>query len=281
MSELHPGTRICVEQVLTESVANISDYLAVQTGLPKARIKIALTCGALQIKKRQGKFQRLRRATANLPAGTSVKFHYDVNLISIKPAQPRLVADFKAYSAWFKPPGLMAQGNDWGDHCSMLRQVEIHFNNQRKVFLVHRLDRDACGLMLVAHDKSAAGKLGALFAGREIQKQYLVRVAGVIEPSGVVIDTPLDGKNARTQIQVIENTEHSCLLTVSIDTGRKHQIRRHLSQIGHSVIGDALYGVKNPKGLHLAATNLMFHCPVQGRSVSLQIAPDCIATYWK
>lgn len=265
----------------TGAVSNASDFLAKHTGLPKGRIKLAMGCGAVQLRKPRSKWQRLRRATASLPAGSILKINYDPALLAVKPPEPLLVADCKRYSVWFKPPQVLSQGNEWGDHCSLLRLVELHFSNKRQVFLVHRLDRDACGLMVVAHDKKAAALMSDLFSGRSIQKQYRVRVEGVLEEDTLRIDAPLDRKSAVTVCRCLERDEISTLLDVNIETGRKHQIRRHLSEMGHPVRGDALYGVRHSHGLHLAATKLELQCPVQGRAVCFEADADRIAFYWQ
>ena len=266
---------------LKEAVGNICEWLSGQTGLPKGRIKVAMANGALLVKKPGAKWQRLRRATASLPSGSSIKLSYDPVLLAIKPEPPELISDCSNYSVWFKSPGLLSQGNEWGDHCSVLRLVEQSFANNRHVFLIHRLDRDACGLIVVAHDKKSAGLLSNLFSGRDINKSYLVRVEGQLPQSITRIDTPLDGKAAVSTVEIISVDQDSSLLAVSIETGRKHQIRRHLSQIGHPVRGDALYGVKNPGGLHLAATKLDFMCPVRGQQVIFELSSSRIGRYWQ
>lgn len=269
-----------VEETLAQDIPVVADYLSLKTTLSKGRIKHALNCGALRVKKRKGGWQRLRRATAPLAAGSMVSFHYDENLLSIKPLPAELLEDVGEYSIWFKPPGLLSQGTEWGDHCSLLRQVELHFQHKRQVFVVHRLDRDACGLMLVAHTGTLADKLSQLFASRSLEKQYRVRVSGILEADNLKIDSALDGKPAVTHVRVVSRDADSTLLDVSIETGRKHQIRRHLSAIGHPVKGDPLYGERDADGLHLAAVRLRFQCPIRGRQAEPFIAMEKIQIYW-
>lgn len=269
-----------IEETATADIPNITEFLAARTGLSKGRIKHALNCGALRVKKRKGGLQRVRRATAPVPADSVISFHYDDVLLSIKPATAELLEDLKEYSIWFKPPGLLSQGTEWGDHCSLLRQVELHFGMKRQVFLVHRLDRDACGLMLVAHSGAMADKLSQLFSSRAMEKHYRVRVQGQMLQDTVTIDTELDGKSAVTHTKVVETSAQSTLLDVQIETGRKHQIRRHLSSIGHPVVGDPLYGEKNANGMHLSAVRLYFLCPVRGRNVDVIVEPEKIRKYW-
>ena len=280
------AVRIQLERTLKQDETNICDYLAAESGLPKSRIKHAMNCGALQVRSGKGKVQRLRRSSKGLPSGSRIWLYYDAGLLSLTPPQPILLEDFKSYSIWFKPPGLLSQGSQWGDHYSLLRQVELHFQHRRKVFLVHRLDQDACGLMLVAHRKQQSADLSRMFTERGIEKFYRVRVEGAMQCESGVIDSPIEGKSALTRYRVLAHTRdqnqenESTLLEVKIETGRKHQIRRHFSQLGHAVVGDALYGVKNSCGLHLAATKLVYKCPEQGRIVCVELDRAHIDRYW-
>ena len=272
--------RMVVEESATSDIPNISEFLAQKTGLSKGRVKHALNCGALRVKKRKGGYQRVRRATASVPAGAMISFHYDDAVLTTKPPEPELVEDVREYSVWFKPPGLLTQGTEWGDHCSLLRQVELHFQNKRQVFPIHRLDRDACGLVVVAHTGYVADKLSRLFSSREVEKVYQVRVAGEMAAEEGMVEQPLDGKDAVTLYRKLESGHGSSLLSVRIETGRKHQIRRHLSAIGHPVLGDTLYGESAKDGLHLCAVSLSFTCPVSGRPVNFSLQPERIRTYW-
>lgn len=281
MAEISSDSILKKSYQLSESIQNACDWLSQETGLPKGRIKLAMANGSVQVKKPNSKWQRLRRATASLPMGTDIRFFYNPHLLAIKPVMPELVDDRRRYSVWFKPPGVMSQGNEWGDHCSILRLVELHFKNQRKVFPVHRLDQEACGLILIAHDKKTAAQLGELFSGRDIEKHYRVRVEGKWNLDVKRIEIPLDDKLAITNVSVIDENDDSTLLSVNIETGRKHQIRRHLSQMGHAVRGDAQYGVKNSQILHLAATKLSYQCPVQGRLTTYELSSDQIDPYWQ
>jgi tRNA pseudouridine32 synthase/23S rRNA pseudouridine746 synthase len=250
-------------------------FLAGQSGLSKSKVKDAMAKGAVWLSKKGGKRRRLRRATAALGPGDILEFYYDEGLLSIKPPAAPCLDDQKRYSVWFKPAGLMAQGTDYGDHCSLLRQVEIHFHPHRPVFLVHRLDREAAGVMLIAHDSQAAARLSALFRDNRINKRYRVRVRGDIEEKTGEIHLPLDGKEALTRYSVVgyDAAADAATLDVSIETGRLHQIRRHFAMIGHAVLGDPRYGTgnKNSEGMRLAAVGLRFRCPFSGRDMDYSV----------
>ena len=243
------------------------EFLAKITALSKRRIKDAMGKGAVWLKRKKRKQQRIRRATKSLRPGDSVSIYYDEALLSKKPALSELISDQGRYSVWVKQAGLMTQGTKYGDHCSLLRQVELHFKTKRNVYLIHRLDREAAGLVLIAHDKTAAGRLSRLFQTRQIIKRYTARVLGNLaeRPAVNTIDSRLDGKPAETEFSArgYDPASRTTRVNIVIRTGRNHQIRRHFEMIGHPVMGDPRYGKnnKNKEGMQLAATALEFRCP--------------------
>ena len=251
-----------------------ADFLAQASGLAKARVKNAMVKGAVLLKR--GKTcKRLRRATFALQPGDILKLAYDGEILAREAPNATCLQDLKDYSVWIKPAGQLSQGNDFGDHCALLRQAELFFKSTRPVFLVHRLDREAAGLMLVAHTRKAAAVLSALFRDGRISKVYQADVLGCpTEPQGSIA-AELDGKSARTDYRVLatNSEQHSATLELIIHTGRRHQIRRHLALIGHPVLGDPRYGTgnKNTAGLQLTAVALSFVCPLRKRAVAFAV----------
>lgn len=250
------------------------DLIARKTGLSKAKVKEAMIKGAVWIRRPGKGTVRLRRATAEICREDRIEVYYDAEILRRDSPPAECVADEGRYTVWHKPPGLLSEGTRYGDHCALLRRVEIRFRPPRRVFLVHRLDREASGLMLIAHDREAAAKLSALFRNHLVDKEYRVEVKGSPVPAGCegTIDTPLDGKPAVTEYTVIShNTQNgTATLRVRTKTGRLHQIRRHFAAAGHPVIGDPAYGMdnKNPQGLRLSAVSLEFVCPFTGEKRS-------------
>jgi 23S rRNA pseudouridine1911/1915/1917 synthase len=126
--------------------------------------------------------------------------------------------------------------------------------------IVHRLDKDASGVMVVAKNSVAQANLINQFKSRTVVKAYLVLVKGHLIPDEGVIEAPIgrdprnrkrmavvaEGKEARTQYSVIKYIGDHTLVEVRPETGRTHQIRVHLSAIGYPVVGDSAYGVKSP-----------------------------------
>ena len=255
--------------VTPDDPSTACEFLAECTALSKRRIKDAMGKGAVWLKRKKGKKQRIRRATKILRPGDILSIYYDETLLGKHPPVPELISDQGRYSVWSKPVGMMTQGTKYGDHCSLLRQVEVYFKAKRKVYPIHRLDREAAGLILIAHDKKAAGRLSHLFQSRQIIKRYTARVLGDLsdKPPASRIDSNLDGKPATTEFTVsgYDAATDTSRVDIVIRTGRKHQIRRHFEMIGHPVMGDPRYGRnnKNKAGMQLAATALEFGCPFQ------------------
>lgn len=255
----------------------ISDFLAAETGLSKSKVKDAMNKGAVWIRKGRGSLKKVRKATASLSAGDHIEFYYDEHLLSLKPPEAKCLSDQGHYSVWYKPAGLMAQGTMYGDHCSLMRQAELFFQSKRPVFLVHRLDREASGIMLLAHSKDAAAKLSELFRSNRIIKQYRIEVLGNLVDKGKkgTIELPLDGKTALTEYEVESYSpeRNTSTVNVIIKTGRLHQIRRHFDMIGFPVMGDPKYGKgnKNIEGMKLTAVSLKFFCPFKKQEVEFAV----------
>ena len=217
--------------------------------------------------------------------GDELHLYYDEEILSERPAEPTLVADEGEYSVWNKPYGLRSQGSRWGDHCTVVRWAERHLKPERPALTVHRLDRAANGLILVAHSKRTAAALSGLFRSRKVEKRYRVLVHGRFDKDEVPlrVDRPIDGKNAVSEVSLVEASDDGMrsLLEVRIETGRKHQVRRHLADLGHPVVGDRLYGSGEEDGvdLQLTAFRLAFTCPVSGDRVEYRIEPGHCALH--
>ncbi len=123
----------------------------------------------------------------------------------------------------------------------------MYYGNQNEFepFLVHRLDRNTSGVLLVAKKREFSRYLSELISGRNIKKEYICLVVGKIVEK-MVINSPIDEKEAETEILDTKYIEYRdkifSLANVRIGTGRKHQIRKHLKSIDHPILGDDDYG---------------------------------------
>ena len=255
-----------------KSGTNAVDLLADACALSKQHLKRIMLKGAVWVSVGK-RTQRLRRAKRLLKAGETLHLYYDKAVLEREMTPPELMADFGHYSVWNKPYGVLSQGSKWGDHCTVTRWAEQELKPQRNAFVVHRLDRAANGLIVIAHEKQAAAKLSALFQQRDIDKRYRIWVEGEFSSVAksdkpITVDLPIDGRHARSHFVFMQYdpVKQQSLLDVSIETGRKHQIRRHAASLGFPVIGDRLYGQrKTTENLQLSAYYLAFICPFTGQ----------------
>jgi 23S rRNA pseudouridine1911/1915/1917 synthase len=154
--------------------------------------------------------------------------------------------------------------------------------------IVHRLDKDTSGLIVVAKDERAHAGLSAQFKDRSMHKTYLALVEGRVQPPEAMIDAPIgrdtnnrrrmtiDGaaaREAQTSYRTLASYDGYTLVEATLHTGRTHQIRVHFASLGHPLAGDVLYGSKSSKLFprqFLHAHTLAFKHPVDGRELNFE-----------
>ena len=199
-----------------------------------------------------------------------------------------------------KPAGVVvhpARGHRAGTLAQALEGRAAGGEDPWRAGIVHRLDRDTSGLLVVAKNNAVHQALKALLAHRGLRREYLALVDGHPPARTGTIDAPIgrhrrdrklmsidseDPREARTHFEIERLLSAAALLRVALDTGRTHQIRVHLAAIGHPVCGDPQYGIRGRYGLtrqFLHATRLAFVHPVTGAEidVSSPLPPDLAA----
>ena len=194
-----------------------------------------------------------------------------------------------------KPKGMVvhpANGNPDGTLVNAIMNIckdsLSGIGGEKRPGIVHRLDKNTSGLLIVAKNDNAHIKMSEQIKNREVKKIYIALVRGSIEENEATINMPIarskkdrkkmavdrDGKEAITHFEVIKRYGQYTLLRIKIDTGRTHQIRVHMSQIGHPVVGDDVYSNgKNEFGVEgqmLHAKSLDFKHPVSGKQIHLE-----------
>ncbi|MES2101234.1 MAG: RluA family pseudouridine synthase [Pseudomonadota bacterium] len=165
--------------------------------------------------------------------------------------------------------------------------------------IVHRLDKDTSGLMVVAKTLPALTALSRAIAAREVHREYLAIAHGEVRSAEFSIDAPIgrdpqsrvrmaivgSGKAARTDVVAVARADGFSALRCKLHTGRTHQIRVHLASRGHPLVADAVYGGKAALGMTrqaLHATRLAFVHPVSGETVSFDALPPAdLASAWR
>jgi 23S rRNA pseudouridine1911/1915/1917 synthase len=204
-----------------------------------------------------------------------------------------------------KPPGLVVHPGPGHAHGTVVHGLLDRFpeialvGDPARPGIVHRLDRDTSGLMVVARTQRAYEALVAMLGAREVDRRYLALVAGELASPRGVVDAPIGrstrqrtrmavreaGRPARTgyEVRTFWPDADVSLVECRLETGRTHQIRVHLAAIGHPVVGDGAYGGRRlptgPDRPFLHAVALGFAHPVDGQPLSFEdpLPPDLAA----
>ena len=190
-----------------------------------------------------------------------------------------------------KPAGLTVHAGAGQHDGTLVNRLVHHFQGlsqlggDERPGIVHRIDKDTSGVLLVARTDAAHRALAAQFSGRTIEKVYLALVNGHVKDDTGRITKPISrdpvrrirmtarlatGREAITEYRVRQRWEKFTFLEVRIKTGRTHQIRVHMASLGHPVAGDRLYGAPPADRLFLHAWKIGFTSPATGKMVTVE-----------
>jgi 23S rRNA pseudouridine955/2504/2580 synthase len=273
-------------------------------GVPKTHVYRIIRSGEVRVNKGRASADS-RIATGDVVRLPPVRISDKVADKAAHPAPGRefpVLLEDEAMLALNKPAGVAVHGGS-GVSFGVIEQLRQARPQAKLLELVHRLDRDTSGILLVAKKRSALKHLQDQFRERETGKTYLALVQGEWPARNKVIDLPLhkyllqgkdgaegerrvrvttpedpEGMRSITLVKVAERLQGSTLLEVTIKTGRTHQIRVHLASQGHPIAGDDKYGdfewnknlqKQGHKRMFLHAWRLQFNHPVTGERVEL------------
>ncbi|HEY7141558.1 MAG TPA: RNA pseudouridine synthase, partial [Methylomirabilota bacterium] len=211
----------------------------------------------------------------------------------------RLVHEDDALLVIEKPPGLLTIGTERERERTAYRMVWAYLKGARpprRPFIVHRLDRETSGLLVVAKTPEAQARLQGQFAAGAAERRYIAIVEGVVTAdAGTLRDVLVEERSLRvrpadprrppprggrarvaiTHYRVLERRGDVTRVALRLGTGRRHQIRVQLAKLGHPVVGDARHGARRDplRRLCLHATRLAFRHPDTGAPVQLDSAP--------
>lgn len=197
-----------------------------------------------------------------------------------------------------KPYNVLSQGDSTGDRSIMddiKEYIKLKYHKPGNVYLglVHRLDRPVGGIMVFARSSKAASRLTRAFNEHNIVKKYLAIVHGRVDDSGKFVDyiekgmdgssfISNNGKLAILNYKLLKyNKKFDCsLVSITLETGRHHQIRVQFASRGHYLLGDQRYGVQDNKQISLFSYYLSFEHPVTHELLEFKVLPKS-ENHWK
>lgn len=204
----------------------------------------------------------------------------------------KILHEEKHFLCAIKPSGLLSESAD-GKNESFADVLKEHC--ECEIYPVHRLDREASGVMVYAKTKAGAAKLSSLFSENKVEKKYLVVFHGTLESASGVLEDLLFKDSGKNKSYVVKRErkgvkkaklEYKVLQTVKLDgktyslaeiklhTGRTHQIRVQLSSRGCSVVGDSRYGSKENCSMALFSASLSFENPFTHEKMLFEEKPE-------
>ena len=277
-----------LELIATGEVTRLDSFIAAALPeLSRSRIQKFIAAGLVSVNGHSA------RASQKLASGDRISVTVHPEPLKIPQAEQiplNIVYEDDDLMVIDKPPGLTVHPTPGHSGGTLVNALLYHYpdlpfnDDEQRPGIVHRLDRDTSGLMLVAKNEAALKDLAGQFKKHSVNKTYLALVKGHLSPQSGIIEAPIGrhrerrqkmavvsgGKEATTEYKVERYYKEHTLLEVMPQTGRTHQIRVHLAAIGFPVVGDGVYGTRSPhfKRQFLHAHRLSFRLPSSGEQIS-------------
>ena len=274
------------------TTSRIDQWLSQHTGRSRAFMQSALQKGDVLL---NGK---IAKSSTTIHSGDNIDYQFNETPLTLVATQIPFEIIFEDSDIIIinKPAGLTVHPGA-GNRDNTLVNALLHYGKTlsrgsqfERPGIVHRLDKDTSGVLIVAKNNEAHNLLAKAFADRDVEKTYLGLVFGHLTPEEGLIEAPiarqasnykkfvvdiLKGKDARTGYKVLRVANDKSLVQFNLYTGRTHQIRVHMAHLGHPLIGDSLYGRKGGKRQLLHAYSISFNHPRTKERMTF-IAPEPI-----
>jgi len=247
----------------------------------------------------EGQVLRVPPGGEQAPGGRKPKQRRELKPEEIAEAHAMVISETKSAIVLNKPPGLATQGGSkTNKHVDGLLDAFVEDDDTPRPRLVHRLDKDTSGVILIARTPGSAASYSKRFSGRSARKVYWALIVGVPDVKEGTIDAPLakqpgsggekmhvdleNGQPAKTRYRVVETAgKKAAWVELEPLTGRTHQLRVHLEAIGHPIVGDGKYGGQDAfltgsisRKMHLHARRLVISEPGGGKMDVTADLPD-------
>ena len=272
-----------------KNLIRLDKYLTSNTDISRSKISEMIKEGLVLVNGKQTKSSYILRLNDNIEITGTLKIETNAKAEDI-PLD--IVYEDDNLMVINKPSGMVAAGHFSG---TLVNALLAHTkdlsskNGDERPGIVHRIDKDTSGLLVVAKNDKTHEALANQLKDKTLSRIYVALVKGRINHDTGTIDAPIgrdpydrkkmcvtdqNSRNAITHFKVLERFANYTLLQVKIETGRTHQIRVHLSQIGYPIVGDAVYSNgKNPWGVEgqcLHAKSIRFKHPTTGKEMFIE-----------
>jgi 23S rRNA pseudouridine1911/1915/1917 synthase len=282
-----------MNSVVVKASDRLDKVLTQHTSFSRSMIKKMIDAGFVTVN------DDIAKASMIVSKGDVIEYEeYPAEPMSIKPVEMDLdiVYEDDALAVINKPSGLVVHPGAGHNDVTLVHGLLAKLSGLSGIGgvmrpgIVHRIDKDTSGLLVVAKTDAAHIALTEALKLHEIKREYVAIVHGVIDHDRGKIDAPIgrnphnrllmdvvpDGKHSVTHFQVIERFAEHTLVRCQLETGRTHQIRVHFKYIGYPIVGDPQYGLKKQASLSgqaLHATSLSFAHPITNQPMAFEAAP--------
>ena len=298
-------TQQAIIEVQVTTAGRIDKVLASLTDWSRSKIQDLVLAGAIAVNQ-----QVVSKVNHPLVSGDLVTIvppvldtYLDAD-IQPYPLDLEVLYEDEYYLIVNKPSGILTHPTSFNEPDTLVNAA-LHYFLQKGIhsqpWMVHRLDKDTSGIIMIAKSYEALTKMQAIFNEQKVVKKYYALVHHKLNQKNILIDVPiarsfqnklkmnpLHGKNpkpAQTLVELIENYQQAALISCQLLTGRTHQIRVHLRHINHPIINDDLYGIEKhptPYKQYLHAYFLSFTHPFTHAEIQVQTPlPEEFSSYIK